>query len=643
MFGLGSSSQLGIGIAIRLNDQFSGTANRVNQAMVNMRRNANSAVAGATRDYRNQSAAIAFGAAAASASMVQAAKAGAEFQHSINQVYIVGGKSLGKTRDQLTKFSTDFSKAFTSSPTEVAKAMFENVKAGVTTGLEEITKYQIAVATATDEALEGPGGVAQNLLAIMNSMDLPISKFKDIANAVTTAANSSMASVYDIGESMQYAAFTAHQFNVPLEETLSLIAKMSQANIRGSAAGTGINNMFLQMAKGLGPFQTKQQKAAWDMTGLDQKQIRNMAAQGNIFGIIKAVEEATKGMDPISKGGLIPKLFNMRGTKALLGMFDSQNGNKSLADFQKEIKEGVKGDTSMAQAKAMMNDLHSDFKFFQNALHRFRIAFSKAAEPALRVLMRFAGGVVNFISGVLDSPIGKVLAGIAVVATPLVGILFGFRAAALTATMALGAMSRMASVGGFRSLLGSGLGMIGMGRFGNNQVTRNAAGRFTVPAGNPSNIINPRTGMAYKGGQLLSAASLASMGIGSSGVRGAGLLSGVGSMVGRTIPILGGILLGIEALKMFGFKWEAAQKEKQNDPLINEYYRNLDQMYLGYSRSNSFYNKNNQSLYEKRQHNGANLNQVININVDGKSSMQQILNQKLEDDLNAGMDFQLAY
>jgi hypothetical protein len=52
MLGLGSSAQLGIGIAIALQDQVSGNAARVNAALLNMKKNAHSAVTGAITDYR---------------------------------------------------------------------------------------------------------------------------------------------------------------------------------------------------------------------------------------------------------------------------------------------------------------------------------------------------------------------------------------------------------------------------------------------------------------------------------------------------------------------------------------------------------------------------------------------------------------
>lgn len=650
MFGLGSSTQLGIGIAISLNDQFSSQAAKVNQQLLAMRKNANSAVSGAIQDYRNNAAIIAAGAIAASAGMLGAAKAGAEFQHSINKVFIIGGKQIGQTRKSLEGFATSFSKEFSRTPLEVANAMYENVKAGVTTGLEEITRYQVAAATATGEALEGSGGVAEKLLGIMNSYGLATSQFKDMTNAVVATANASISNVEDIGKAMEYAGFRAKSFNIPLETTLAMVAKLSQAKIQGTSAGTGIANMLTQMSKSLGPFQTKQMKEAWAMLGLDPKQISAMANKGNMEGVLMGLAKATEKMDPITRSGLLTKIFNMRGDRAaegiMLNMFDNKKGQKTLADFIQAAKLGVKDDIVAKQSKAMMNDLDSDFKFFTNAMHRFKIAFTNAAAPTLRTLMHIGVKIVNFVGSIIDSPIGKVLTGIAVVAVPLVGILFAFRAAALTATLAMRAMAMTSRIGGFGSLLGSGLNMAGLARFGNlgGSAVRNAAGRYMVQGGQTINW----AGKLYKGGQILPKAFLAEAGLaGGAGAaggligRGLGMLGTIGGFLGRAVPILGGILLGVEVLKMLGLKGEAERTEKRNDPLINEYYRNLDQVYMGYGRSDAYYNKNNQSMYNKGEGKNGNLSQNIIVNIDGQKSYQSAITKRLEDDLNTGINFQI--
>ena len=639
MFGLGSSSQLGIGIAIKLNNQFSGEAAKVNQQLLAMRKNANSAVSGAMRDYRNQAASIALAAGAASAGMFRMAEAGAKYGHAINQIFIVGGKEMVKSRAQLDKYAQSMSKMFSLAPEEVASAMFENAKAGVRDNMEEVTKYQIAVATATDEAIGGEEGVANMLLGIAKAMDIPTNHFKDVANAITAVANATLSSVHDLGESMKYGAFTAHQFNLPLTTTLAIFGKLSQVGIRGSMAGTGVNNMLTQMAKGLGPFQTKSQLAAWKMMGLDPKQISAMANSGNIAGVLKAVSDATQNMTPIQKGSIIPKAFNIRGTRAVEGLFDSKNNSESIGSILRAAEAGVKNDIALKQSKAMMNDMYSDFKFLTNAFHRFRISFAKAAEPTLRVLLQVGTKVMGFISSIVDSPIGKVLAGIVAVVAPVIGVMFAFRAALFTATIALRGIAGTASIGGFRGLLGAGLNMVGLARFGNKggNIMKNSAGRYFWPAGSMS-----ATGEKI-GGRLVGKAALAEMGLAAGGataaVEGIGILGTISGILGTALPILGGILAAVEVLKALGIIGEERQK-KNNDPLIAEYYKNLDAAYYGRTNSNRYYLTGGNKMPDP-SHNPNNLNQQIVINVDGKTQMEKVLQQKMDDTLNSAMNFNI--
>lgn len=495
MITLGQQSQLGIGIAISLQNNFSGPAAKIAQQLGQIKNQANQAVLGAMRDYRNYAAGIAGAAGFATMGMYKMAAAGAEFQHQINKIAIVGGKDLNMTRKQLGDFATEMGKMYTQTPLEVANALFENVKAGVTNNLKEITRYQLATATAVDERLDGPGGVAEKLLGIMNAMDISSSNFGNIANSITAVANATISNVNDIGEAMQYASFTAKSFNIPLEMTLALVGKLSQAKIIGSSAGTGIYNMLLQLSKTLGPFASKKAIQAWGMLGLNMDHMRAYANNGHMDQVIMALSQATQSMSPVNRNDILSTLFNRRGDRAIEGMFDSKNGNVSIASLVQAARAAEQNNTVMGMSKAMMNDLSGDFKHFRNSLLTFKNAFTEAVGPLFRVLVGVGTKILDFATSILKTPVGKVLAGVAAVTIPLIGVLFAFRAAALTATIALNGFSGRA---GFSDLMGAGLNMLG-GNMGGKYLNRNVNGKIFVRAGEEVNYL----GKIYKGGQFL--------------------------------------------------------------------------------------------------------------------------------------------
>lgn len=561
MISLGSQSQLGIGISIVLKNQFSGVANQVAQSMANLKRQANSAVLGAMRDYRNHAAGMATAYGAVTYGLYNMAKAGAEFEHKINQTAIVGGKALGRTRQQLSSFAQGLTSQY--SPTEIAQAMFENSKAGVTQGMEKITRYQIAAATAAGEQLGGEGGVAEKLLGIMNAMDLSLNDFGRISNATVAAANASMASVYSIGESMEYAAFTSKTFNISMEATLAMIAKMAQAKITGSSAGTAINNMLTQLSKSLGPFATKKTIAAWGMLGLNKGQMRNMANSGNIFGVVEAIEKASAGLPPIQRKDILSRLFNTRGDRGLEAMFTSKNGNKTLESLYGEIRKGVTEDVAMKQSKAMMNDLFGDMKLLGNEFQKLGIALSH--NPVLRVFVGILTKAVHALNWIANTRLGGILLGLGSIVVTTGFVIWSFKAALMAATLSLNSFARMQGTTGFGNLMRAGLGMAGSTNLAAKGIALNSLGRATVAAGQTINI----GGKIYKGGQFLpkgfqagvagasswGSKALNLLGIGAAGstagsfvAKGSGFFSKalpwlgrMGSFAGKWLPVIGWI------------------------------------------------------------------------------------------------------
>lgn len=630
MLSLGSSAQLGIGIQILLQDKFSGTAATVARNMKSLKNQASESVTSAMRAYRNNAAGIAASAAAATYAMYGMVENAAEFQHRINQVAIVGGTQLGKTRKQLTQFAQSMSEVYGKTPTDIASAMFENAKAGITTNMNEITKYQMAVATATEEKLEGAGGVAETLIGIMNAYDINSNKFKDIANAITSVANSTVSSVTGIGHSMQYAAFTAKNFNIPLEMTLAMVGKLSQANIQGSAAGTGINNMLLQLAKTLGPLASKKSQKIWGMLGLDRKEMANMMNQGNITGVVQALSGATKNMTPVNRNALLSDLFQRRGDRALEGIFGTQNGI-SLDQLYKGALGDEKRDIANTQAKKMMDDLSGSIKKLVNAWTVFTQVLVEGVTPGLRLLAGFLTGIVHVLTAVGRTPFGKIIFSLGAIIIPLIGILFTFRAAMMMATIALSGFSTTAKLGGFKALLGAGINNL-VGNSGGLMagMKMNSAGRAYVGAGKSVNF----GGKVYGAGSFLPNAAMGA-------ANAAGTVSTMATIGSGILRIVGyvSVLITIASVLEALYTWfQGSSEEKQHRARI----------------MNSFSAPESASKYWGEQDYGAIrsgnwtptkaqqdqvLSQTINIHVDGKEAMSEKIDQKMGDDMNNQVDF----
>jgi TP901 family phage tail tape measure protein len=652
MFGLGSSTQLGIGIAVRLHDQFSAQAIRINNTLTQMRKNSTSALNTAVNSYRNQAATIAAGAGLIGMGMYRMAEGGAEYQHIINKVAIVGGKDLNKSRADLTKFANTLSQTFTTTPEQIANAMYENVKSGVTGGLEEITRYQAAVATATGEALEGSEGVAEKLLGIMNAMGMSYKEFPRIANATTAVANATISNVTDIGEAMQYAANTAHLAGLSLEQTLTLVGKLSMAKVTGSAAGTAIGNMIDMLQQAVGPMAAPKKTKALRYMGINPQAIRALMNEGRAMEALEAVDAAARKLPRNDQNAMLKELFNRRGGRGIINAFMA--GNKTMQDIRTSAEKGIVGDIAPTQARAMANDLYGEMHLLTNSFHTFRASFVEAVGPTFRVVLAGLAKGLGLVSAFLNTPIGKVMAGLVAVVIPVIAIMFGFRAALLTATIALRGFGALSAVGGFGGLMSGGLGaagMAGMGALG-GLIRKNSLGRYAVAAGQTVTM----GGKLYTGGQLLPRAGLAAMGIGGA-ARGAGLVSkaagffgaagpwitrGLGFM-GRMLPIVGAVWTVVDILNiMKDMQAGDEAKTKALDPFTSEYYRNIDLMYMNKTMNKDWYNKAKMS---KKEEDRLHMNQNFQVNIDGVSQVAQTMNAVVAmdamKDLNNKFDFEM--
>ncbi len=68
-----------------------------------------------------------------------------------------------------------------------------------------------------------------------------------VGNKIATAANISNTDVRDISESLKYAGTTAEAFNKPLNDTLAILATLGDYGVKGSQAGTGINEFLSRL------------------------------------------------------------------------------------------------------------------------------------------------------------------------------------------------------------------------------------------------------------------------------------------------------------------------------------------------------------------------------------------------------------
>jgi TP901 family phage tail tape measure protein len=655
MFGLGSNTQLGIGIAISLHNQFSREASNINNQLLNMKRNAKDAITGVAQEYRARQAAIAAGGAAISYGMFKMAESGAKFDHTIRQSLIMGGKGFGQTKQQLEGIADQLSKTYLGKPQEIAEVMLANARAGVRTEMKKVTEYQIASASAVGENIDA---VSNALLGGLHSYGFNIKDFDLVANTMVAAANSSAASVEDLGHSLEYAGFTAKRLNIPFQDLNIMMGMLAQKQIRGSSAGTGLNNFFLQLARSVDVFATPSQQKAWKAIGVNTKIIRDLVNSGKTMEALMYMGKATAGMDPTLKVSTFTKLLNLRGDRGaagiVQGLFGSGNDwmQSEFRRMRTEIYGGQPNNIAIQQGKKMMESPYGQLQLFYQSIDRFKIAFFKGVLPVFTQMINIARHVVEGMIWFGKTPLGKALLSLTAIAAPLVTALAAFKVAALTLAFAMKNWSNIAGMGGFRNLMGGLLGMGGtsgvIGMAG-GAIGRNKAGRLYVKGGNTVSL----NGRNYTGGRMLPGSlsgpilingSAMSMG-GTWGKVGKFLgpllpaVKGIGTAFGRFLPILGWGLTLWSIYDVLKGIWGQGE-EKKRDSAVSQidalYYKHLDAQLTGHYMSTDWYKNTGKTTWQK-----PNLNQQINVIVDNKNVLSQAIPAILDQTMDSQLNFEV--
>ena len=659
--GLGTRAQLGIGIAVYLEDKFSQKAKQINEQLKNLNKNSLSYIDKSARDMRNQSAVIAAGAGAVTAALYGAAQQGAEFQHTIRQIKIIGGKDLKESNDQLTRMAESLASGSGLAPLKIAQTMVENIRAGVTEGLEEITKGQVKLSISTGEAIEGAMGVGMGVVNTMNQFGMSATQMYNvggkmvtgidyITNALQAGANKSVASVYDIQEALSYFGGVADRLNLSLEESVALIAQLSPV-VRGSGAGTGLANMMRTFTANVGEFAGPTKKAALAKLGMTSEYAINRINKGESYELMQDIAAMASKLSLADQVDVGNRLFNNRGDRAAAGVFRDfmkgfvqSRGELGVEKMREAIIQGIKNDVLGQQYKKMMDDLFGDMKKFGSELLILKNKFVAAAGPTMRIMASIGIGILKAFGWIMDSPIGKVFASLAVIIAPMAAIFFGLRAAALTAAFALRAFTSSAIIGArvnggnsFRQMLTGVLGGptgIFPGSSGKN-LRQNSAGSWITTKGNVWK--HPITGMAYKGGQMTGMAGAiagnASRLAGNVGTAatGASLLAGWGGkavgLLGRIAGLLGPIGLIATTIYALYEIWDSIWGDSgKARPELLEYQRSL---YSGMRQGSAFGRELTDKLMTQNN---------ININIDGVRATQTRVDNVYGDITNTQFD-----
>lgn len=364
-------------------------------------------------------------------------KSAMRFQEAMNMVGAVTKTTGLPAFQMLENQAKELGRTTTFTAVQTAEAMKFLGMAGMdaTEIMGAIPKVlQLAAAAQLD--LGSSADIVTNIMRGMGLETEDLAHVNDVLINATTGANVDLRM---LGEAFKYAGPIAKGAGLDIETTTALIAKMGDAGIQGSMAGTALRGMLLRLQNPAKNVSGVIKALAAEMAKSDVESER--AASKGMFDLVGMIEQLEK------KGATAAQIAKLVGDRAGPGMAVLvDQGVVSLRDFIEKLREIG---TAAEVEKAQLEGLPGAWKLMTSAIEGFQLALSDAGlGAAAEGLFKKIKGLFTWASALHPEvmKLGMVFAGVAAAAGPLLIVLGGLATAAGTIGAVLG-VSALAVLG----------------------------------------------------------------------------------------------------------------------------------------------------------------------------------------------------
>ncbi|WP_432291563.1 phage tail tape measure protein [Clostridium baratii] len=376
------------------------------------------------------------------------AKVGMDFEAEMSRVKAISG-ATGEEFEQLENQALSLGKSTAFSAGECAEGMENLASAGFS--VKETMQAMpglLDLAASSGEDLAMSSEIAAGTL---RGFGLEADKAGHVADVLAKNAADTNAAVADTGEAMKYVAPAAHAAGQSLEQVTAAIGIMSNANIKGSQAGTTLRASLTRLAK-----PSEQAAKAMDQIGF-----KAFDAKGKMLpldGIIRNLQKSTQGLTDKQKQAALAAIFGQESLSGMLTLVSA--GPDQLNELTNSLKNSDGAASKMA--RTMQDNTKSSIEQAFGALETASIKALKVAAPAIKSIADDIGSLADKFSslspetqemilkfglfavaaGPVISVIGKLstgIGGVISVAGKLAGAIGGTTAATTAATAATSA------------------------------------------------------------------------------------------------------------------------------------------------------------------------------------------------------------
>lgn len=326
---------------------------------------------------------------AAGAAAILTVKKFASFDDALNRVQINSGASATQMV-KLEKVARKMGEKFPASAVEVAEAMNEILKAGMSVedmlagGLENA----LAMATAEGMAFADAGNTMSNA---MNTFGIAGKNANVVAAALSNVASKTSADVNDLALSLGQVGGTADTAGWSISQTTAALGILIQRGLTGSKAGTSLNNMLTRMMSAGG-----EAKEAMHALGIEVYDSQGrMKSADKVLG--ELAETMNNGMTEAKRNGLLFKAFGIDGLDA------ARNLGKAREEVRKLTVEAQKVDAPVQKARDQMKSLGMQLDTTQESIGNMAMQVGAALSPAVSAALPYVQNMAAAIGDNADA------------------------------------------------------------------------------------------------------------------------------------------------------------------------------------------------------------------------------------------------
>ena len=401
--GFVGSSNLTIGVALVLKDQFSNQARAASNAISQLETRAKQAINANLNAAQGLAMAGAAAGGAILSGMRNMIQYGAHYTKEMSLVETISGA----TANQMAKMGVmakDLAMNTMFDANEVASGMkFLAMAGNDAKSTMEMIGTAAELANGLGMELGGKGGTADLLTNIMRTFKMEGKEAAVVVGDVLAkAVTSSNTNLEDMAAAIKYAGADVVMVNQSLESMAAAIGVIGDAGIQGSMAGTALANMMRNLILSVTGAKPKGQKALAAL-GLSREDF--LDAQGNVKDlgtILTTIRKASTGLSSDKRLEYMFQLFGLRGNRA---------GQALLSNIERyeEVLNKISSSSGFSHSisEKMMGTLEGRINQLTSAWKNFKTQLAESIGPIIKPMLVFFTKLVTLLGKFVKTPIGK--------------------------------------------------------------------------------------------------------------------------------------------------------------------------------------------------------------------------------------------